>query len=57
MGEGGGEGAGGILLKAAQKGVAVLRFPEGGKRGEEGVARQHCKWVIQKTNVSYGVIH
>ena len=48
----------GVLLKAAEKGVAVLRFP--GEGGKEGAARQHCKWVLQKkkkANVGYGVIH
>ena len=38
----------GVLLKAAEKGVAVLRFPGLVKMG---AARQHCKWVIQKANV------
>lgn len=33
----------GVLLEAAEKGVAVLRFP---REGGEGAARQLCRAVI-----------
>lgn len=46
----------GLQLKAAEKGVAVLRFPRGSGKGEEGATRQHCKGLIQRLNVGYSVI-
>lgn len=44
----------GVLLEAAEKRAAVLRFP---REGGEGAARQLCRVVIWKANVGYGVIH
>lgn len=46
----------GVLLKDAEKGVAVLRFPRAAGRREQGAARPCCEWVTQKTNVGYGVV-
>lgn len=59
-GGGRGEGAGaerGVLLEAAEKGVAVLRFPGAAGKGEEGAAKQRGERVTGKANAGYGVVH